>query len=77
MPCCGVKSSARMGIAPRPVRPLSMKYHGLFSMSRVAQHLIFDNKWTPDSLSEQFRSYTQLLSKFILKIRKYMPTFIK
>ncbi|KAH8417086.1 hypothetical protein KR222_002897, partial [Zaprionus bogoriensis] len=58
------KSNQRDVMAPKPVRPRAMRFHGFLSASLVAQHLIADDKWTPDSLSEQFINFTQLLSKY-------------
>ncbi|KAH8310668.1 hypothetical protein KR044_002459, partial [Drosophila immigrans] len=53
-------------MAPRPVRPRAMRYHGLFGMSIVRQHLIVDDKWTPESLVEQFSGFTDLLSRRVI-----------
>lgn len=64
------RSNVRDVMAPKAVRPTAMRYHGLFGMSIAAQHLIVDDKWTPDSLSEQFKDYIHLLSKYIFNIYK-------
>lgn len=69
MPCSRTKVSVKDATAPKPVRPRSMKYHGLLGMTLAAQHLVVDDKWTPDSLSAQFQSFSQLLSKYILHMR--------
>lgn len=47
----------------KPVRPRSMKFHGLLGMGFASQHLIVDNNWSPDSLNEQFTFMNELLSK--------------
>ncbi|XP_034116398.1 uncharacterized protein LOC117576003 isoform X1 [Drosophila albomicans] len=60
------KANDRDGLAPKPVRPRAMKYHGLLGMSIAAQHLIVDEKWTPDSLSEQYSGFTDLLNRRII-----------
>lgn len=77
MSCSRAKSFGRNTMAPKPVQARSMIHHGLFGMTRVAQHFIFDDKWTPESLTVQFRGYSQMLSKYILKWPKHMSIFIK
>jgi len=57
------KVNDRDAMAPKPVRPRAIRYHGLFGMSIASQHLIVDEKWTPDSLVEQYSGFTDLLSK--------------
>ncbi|KRF78910.1 uncharacterized protein Dvir_GJ10921, isoform C [Drosophila virilis] len=47
----------------KPVRPRSMKYHGLLGMGFVSQHLVVDNNWSPDSLNEQFTLMNDLLTR--------------
>lgn len=65
MPCSRTKVIVKDATSPKPVRPRSMKYHGLLGMTLAAQHLVVDDKWTPNSLSAQFQSFTQLLSEYI------------
>lgn len=49
----------------KPVRTSGMRYHGLLGFSNVSQHLIFDDNWTPSSLSEQFAHCIDLLGKYL------------
>ncbi|XP_030559434.1 uncharacterized protein LOC115761703 [Drosophila novamexicana] len=61
-------------IAPKPVRPRALKYHGLFGMSIAAQHLIVDDNWSPSSINEQFTNMTELLSRFLIYKRHETKT---
>ncbi|XP_034485649.1 ankyrin repeat domain-containing protein 26-like [Drosophila innubila] len=60
------KVNDRDAMAPKPVRPRAIRYHGLFGMSIASQHLIVDEKWTPDSLVEQYSGFTDLLSRRVI-----------
>lgn len=51
-------------MAPKPVRPRAMRYHGLFGMSIAAQHLIVDENWTPGSIVDLYGNMAELLSKW-------------
>ncbi|XP_032289696.1 uncharacterized protein [Drosophila virilis] len=53
-------------MAPKPVRPRALKYHGLFGMSIAAQHLIVDDNWSPSSINEQFTNMSELLNRFLI-----------
>ncbi|KAH8369389.1 hypothetical protein KR009_009634 [Drosophila setifemur] len=50
-------------LAPKPVHPRSLRYHGFFGMSYVNQHVMVDERWTPNSLTEQFKGMTDLLTR--------------
>ncbi|XP_034116400.2 uncharacterized protein LOC117576005 [Drosophila albomicans] len=60
------KAKDRDVMPPKPVRPRAMKYHGLFGIGIASQHLIVDDKWTPDSLIEQYSGFTDLLSRRVI-----------
>ncbi|KAH8359706.1 hypothetical protein KR093_008423, partial [Drosophila rubida] len=60
------RDNERDVMAPKPVRPRAIRYHGLFGMSIVSQHMIVDSKWTPDSLTEQYSGFTDLLSRRVI-----------
>ncbi|KAH8250062.1 hypothetical protein KR026_004468 [Drosophila bipectinata] len=50
-------------LAPKPVHPRSLRFHGFFGMSYVNQHVMVDERWTPNSLTEQFKGMTDLLTR--------------
>ncbi|EDW96397.1 uncharacterized protein LOC6536075 [Drosophila yakuba] len=50
-------------LAPKPVHPRSLRFHGFFGMSYVHQHVMVDERWTPNSLTEQFKGMTDLLTR--------------
>ncbi|KAH8417081.1 hypothetical protein KR222_002896 [Zaprionus bogoriensis] len=59
------KGTEREVLTPKPVRPSSIKYHGLFGDSNK-QHLIVDENWTLSDLSEQYSTFTDLLSRRVI-----------
>ncbi|XP_064550277.1 uncharacterized protein LOC135436568 [Drosophila montana] len=61
-------------MAPKPVRPRAIKYHGLFGMSIAAQHLIVDDNWTPGSVNEQFANMAELLERRVIYKRHETKT---
>ncbi|XP_064550290.1 uncharacterized protein LOC135436578 [Drosophila montana] len=74
MPCFKRERSLSLGprrakrgngkdVVIKPVRPRSVKFHGLLGMGFVSQHLFVDNNWTPDSLNEQFTLMRDLLTR--------------
>lgn len=60
------KKNDRDPLAPRPVHPRALQFHGLFGMSNVRQHTMVDERWTPNSLTEQFGCMTDLLSTLLV-----------
>ncbi|XP_017104214.2 uveal autoantigen with coiled-coil domains and ankyrin repeats-like [Drosophila bipectinata] len=50
-------------LAPKPVHPRSLRFHGFFGISYVNQHVMVDERWTPNSLTEQFKGMTDLLTR--------------
>nr|AAX33652.1 Dbuz\CG14609f-PA [Drosophila buzzatii] len=50
-------------MAPKPVRPRAIRYHGLFGMSIAAQHLIVDDNWTPSSITDLYGNMAELLKR--------------
>ncbi|EDV41806.2 uncharacterized protein Dana_GF17661 [Drosophila ananassae] len=60
------KSKDRDGVAPHPVHPRSSRFHGFLGMPFVQQHMMVDERWTPISLTEQFKSMTDLLSRRLI-----------
>jgi len=52
-------------LAPRPVHPRAVRFHGLFGTSYVKEHMLCDERWTTGSLTEQFKGMTDLLRKRI------------
>ncbi|XP_034485897.1 uncharacterized protein LOC117790529 isoform X2 [Drosophila innubila] len=68
------KANERDAVAPRPVRPRAMRYHGLLGMTIASQHLIVDEKWTPDSLTEEFTNLTELLKRRVIYKRHETKT---
>ncbi|XP_001359747.1 uncharacterized protein [Drosophila pseudoobscura] len=50
-------------LAPKPVHPRALRFHGFFGMSYVRQHVMVDDRWTPNSLTEQFKGMTDLLTR--------------
>ena len=50
-------------IAPRPVQTRNVIHHGFFGKTFVKQHMMFDKRWTPDSLTEEFSKMGALLHK--------------
>ncbi|BFF89572.1 uncharacterized protein DMAD_08305 [Drosophila madeirensis] len=50
-------------LAPKPVHPRALRFHGFFGMSYVRQHVMVDDRWTPNSLTEQFKGMTDLLAR--------------
>ncbi|XP_023176769.1 uncharacterized protein LOC111603419 [Drosophila hydei] len=61
-------------MAPKAVRPRSMRYHGLFGMSIAAQHLIVDDTWTPSSITELFGNMAELLKRRVIYKRHETKT---
>ncbi|KAL7728292.1 hypothetical protein ACLKA6_007398 [Drosophila palustris] len=61
-------------MAPKPVRPRAMRYHGLLGMTIASQHLIVDEKWTPDSLTDEFTNMTELLKRRVIYKRHETKT---
>lgn len=57
------KSRDQDALAPKPVRPQSLQFHGLFGMSFVRQHVMVDDRWTPGSLTEEYIGMSDLLGK--------------
>ncbi|XP_017874695.1 PREDICTED: uncharacterized protein LOC108621720 isoform X2 [Drosophila arizonae] len=53
-------------MAPKPVRPRAMRYHGLFGMSIAAQHLIVDEKWTPSCITDLYGNMAELLKRRVI-----------
>ncbi|EDW59509.1 uncharacterized protein [Drosophila virilis] len=58
-----VKAPDRDVLAPKPVHPRALRFHGLFGMSYVRQHVMVDDRWTPNSLTEEFGGMSQLLAR--------------
>nr|AAX33650.1 Dbuz\CG14609d-PA [Drosophila buzzatii] len=50
----------------KPVRPRDPNVHGLLSYSHAAQHLIFDENWTPSSITEQYTFINSLLTSRLI-----------
>ncbi|KAH8417082.1 hypothetical protein KR222_002895 [Zaprionus bogoriensis] len=59
------KGIEREVLVPKPVRPSTIKYHGLFGASNK-QHLIVDENWTLSDLNEQYSTFTDLLSRRVI-----------
>ncbi|KAH8375055.1 uncharacterized protein LOC110188405 [Drosophila serrata] len=57
------KNRERDVLAPRPVHPRPLRFHGFFGMSYVHQHVMVDDRWTPNSLTEQFKGMSDLLTR--------------
>ncbi|EDW59505.1 uncharacterized protein [Drosophila virilis] len=57
------KAPERDVLAPKPVHPRALRFHGLFGMSYVRQHVMVDDRWTPNSLTEEFGGMSQLLAR--------------
>ncbi|XP_030559272.1 uncharacterized protein LOC115761611 [Drosophila novamexicana] len=57
------KQNDRDAMAPRPVHPRALSYHGFLGEGFVRQHLVVDERWTPNSLSEQFSGMSALLDR--------------
>ncbi|KAH8359707.1 hypothetical protein KR093_008424, partial [Drosophila rubida] len=64
------KTKDRDVMAPKPVHPRALRFHGLFGMSYVRQHVMVDERWTPNSLTEQFGGMTDLLNRRVI-YKKY------
>ncbi|XP_064550231.1 uncharacterized protein LOC135436541 [Drosophila montana] len=60
------KQNDRDAMAPRPVHPRALSYHGFLGEGFVRQHLVVDERWTPNSLSEQFSGMSALLDRFAI-----------
>ncbi|XP_017479820.1 PREDICTED: uncharacterized protein LOC108369253 [Rhagoletis zephyria] len=58
-----VRQPASLIMAPKPVHPRAVRTHGFFGVSYVRQHMVVDDRWTPTSLTEQFKGMADLLSK--------------
>ncbi|XP_032593175.1 uncharacterized protein LOC116805431 [Drosophila grimshawi] len=50
----------------KPVHPRSLRYHGLFGVSFAPQHMVIDERWAPNSLTEQFGGMTDLLTRNLI-----------
>ncbi|XP_030374535.1 uncharacterized protein LOC115624085 isoform X2 [Scaptodrosophila lebanonensis] len=61
-------------MAPKPVHPRAVRFHGLFGMSFVHQHMMVDHRWTPNSLTEQFKGMTDLLTRRVVFKRHELKT---
>ncbi|KAH8340750.1 cingulin-like protein 1 [Drosophila kikkawai] len=57
------KNREKEVLAPRPVHPRPLRFHGFFGMSYVHQHVMVDDRWTPNSLTEQFKGMSDLLTR--------------
>ncbi|XP_014097124.1 uveal autoantigen with coiled-coil domains and ankyrin repeats [Bactrocera oleae] len=57
------RQPANLMMAPKPVHPRAVRTHGFFGVSFVRQHMVIDDRWTPTSLTEQFKGMADLLSK--------------
>ncbi|XP_017104560.2 uncharacterized protein [Drosophila bipectinata] len=57
------KNREKDGVAPHPVHPRSSRFHGFLGMPYVQQHVMVDERWTPISLTEQFKGMTDLLTR--------------
>ncbi|XP_017874690.1 PREDICTED: uncharacterized protein LOC108621717 [Drosophila arizonae] len=57
------KSNDRDPLAPKPVHPQALRFHGLFGMSYVRQHVMVDDRWTPGSLTEEYSGMADLLAR--------------
>ncbi|KAH8310265.1 hypothetical protein KR044_000324, partial [Drosophila immigrans] len=64
------KTKDRDVMAPKPVHPRALRFHGLFGMSYVREHVMVDERWTPNSLTEQFGGMTDLLNRRVI-YKKY------
>lgn len=62
------KQSFRDEMAPKPVHPRALRFHGLFGEKLVRQHFIVDDRWTPDSLCRQFSGMADLLGVWAIHI---------
>lgn len=58
-----MKVKDKQVLTPKPVRPKAMNHHGFFGKSFVRQHMMIDERWTPDSLSQEFEKMSTLLKK--------------
>nr|AAX33648.1 Dbuz\CG14609b-PA [Drosophila buzzatii] len=56
----------RDDMAPKPVHPRAIRFHGLFAESLVRQHFIVDDRWSPDSLCCQFSGMTDFLARYAI-----------
>lgn len=45
----------------RPVHPVPVQDHGFFGEGFVRQHMFMDDRWTPNSLTEEFQKMSELL----------------
>nr|AAX33647.1 Dbuz\CG14609a-PA [Drosophila buzzatii] len=57
------KPTDRDPLAPKPVHPQALRFHGLFGMSYVRQHVMVDDRWTPNSLTEEYGGMADLLAR--------------
>ncbi|TDG42786.1 hypothetical protein AWZ03_010798 [Drosophila navojoa] len=64
--CLKKKNSGRDALIPKVMRARPIRFHGLFGMGYASQHLIVDEKWTPQSLTDQFSGMAGLLSRRIV-----------
>ncbi|KAH8417083.1 hypothetical protein KR222_002894, partial [Zaprionus bogoriensis] len=53
-------------LAPKTVHPRALRFHGLFGMGYVRQHAMVDDRWTPNSLTEQFGGMADLLARRVV-----------
>nr|AAX33649.1 Dbuz\CG14609c-PA [Drosophila buzzatii] len=64
--CLKKKNSGRDALVPKALRARPIRFHGLFGMSFASQHLMVDQKWTPQSLTDQFAGMSNLLTRRII-----------
>ncbi|XP_017874697.1 PREDICTED: uncharacterized protein LOC108621721 [Drosophila arizonae] len=60
----------------KPVRPRDPNVHGLLSYSHAAQHLIFDENWTPSSITEQYTFINSLLTSRLIYNKHEKETLV-
>lgn len=63
------RQPANLMMAPKPVHPRAVRTHGFFGVSFVRQHMVIDDRWTPTSLTEQFKGMADLLCKFLTELK--------
>lgn len=68
-----MNKSPRGFLAPKPVHPTPMRFHGLLGLPYVRQHMQADERWSPNALIDEFSGMTTLLGKF-LKHLKHLNT---
>lgn len=55
-------------IPPKAVPTRPIRRHGLFAFNFVKQHMMIDERWMPNSTSEQFARLSQLLRMYLKSV---------